>query len=119
MKSKQQKQEEALERKRAAIPQKREQYLSTTKGGEIYQWNVKFYGREEADKQAFLAMKKFQAACREARVDEHGNPQEHLKTVIKEQGLQEEQSRQQRRLEKTTMMSWNEYMAIEPSRARS
>jgi hypothetical protein len=72
-KSKQQKQQEAIDRNRAAFP------------GEIKMWcnaqaysntpsNIHYFGKEHCDKHFANAEKRLVRAAAEAHVDRHGNP---------------------------------------------
>lgn len=99
MKSKDQKRKEALERKRRSLVEKRDKYLETQKGGKTYNTTLKFLGKEEAEKQAEAEKVRFQAACKEAGVDEHGNDLEKLPYMEEEKRYQEELTRQRKALE--------------------
>lgn len=72
-KSKQQKQEEAIERKRKSLSKVRTEWFARQPGGEIYNQNLK-WGKEHADKVALDYTRVFEKAAKEAHCDTHGNP---------------------------------------------
>lgn len=76
MKTKQAKQNEAIERNRQGFVNHRITWLECQEGGERYERMKKKYGQEEADKLRTSANKKFEAAAAAAHVDKHGNPLE-------------------------------------------
>jgi hypothetical protein len=80
-KSKIQKQQEALERKRTDIPAMRNCWQKAQPGGEWYKltladrvFRTAERAREEADMTAKNWDMRFKKACAEAQVDTHGNP---------------------------------------------
>ena len=80
-KSREQKQKEAIERKRAGIKTDRTIYLERQVGGTVYNFHVEHHGKDEANRQAEIAKKAFHKRCEEAKVDPHGNdlpPEEYV-----------------------------------------
>lgn len=75
-KSKQQKQQEALDRKRAQFPEKMTLRLKYNPGGNYYENCKRFQGQELADKRAAEHNIAFGRYLKEAQLDTHGN---HLK----------------------------------------
>lgn len=78
-KTKFQKQQEALARKRAAIDYHREQWQKTQAGSAIYKQIMQQHGgnekgRNEAESNAAYYAIRLKKACAEAQVDTHGNP---------------------------------------------
>ncbi len=73
-KTKQQKQEEAIQRLRSDIPRHREWLMRCQAGGDIYQAELRDCGLDNANTLARKELKKFQAKCKTAKIDTHGNP---------------------------------------------
>lgn len=73
MKSKIQKQAEALLRKQAAYPSKLTAWCNTQYGSEGYKDIETKFGRDEADKRAVTATKQLRKFAQEAGTDIHGN----------------------------------------------
>lgn len=72
-KSKQQKRQEAMERKRRHLQLYRVEFLSTQWPSVSYQQVHDLEGRAEADAIALRTKQAFEKACKEAGVDTHGN----------------------------------------------
>lgn len=73
-KSKQQKQLEAIERKRQHLSYQRQVYLEAQWGSQTYNKKLQVIPQEKLDQQAAEAKRIFLKACAEAQVDAHGNP---------------------------------------------
>lgn len=73
-KTKEQKQQEAIDRNRRRLHQHRAMYLESSPGGEMYKHNFVIYGKEEAQSEARRYDLLFTKACQAAHVDRHGNP---------------------------------------------
>ena len=73
-KSKQQKQEEALARKRQNYSLQTEQWKQWQTFGDHYAAHVKLYGVEEAEKRRAQADDRWNAYLKEARLDVYGDP---------------------------------------------
>jgi hypothetical protein len=76
MKSKQQKQEEALARKRKAFPSKIREWCNRQVGGTDYNYMLTHFGKDAADKKAAEATRYLLHMAEDAQVDRHGNPLE-------------------------------------------
>lgn len=74
MKSKKQKQQEALAKLRARYSEKLDQYISVLYGSAGYMENVRNHGQEYAAKIAHDSNRRFVEYCAEAKIDKHGNP---------------------------------------------
>jgi len=76
-KTKEQKQKEAIERKRANLSKIRQEWISHQVGGDAYKTNMK-HGKEWADRRAQEETNRFRKAAAEAQCDTHGNPFESI-----------------------------------------
>lgn len=74
MKTKQQKQLEALERKRGLYSAKLDQYLGTQYGTKDYSDFEARWGAQRAQQRSEDGRRTFEKYLREARLDSHGNP---------------------------------------------
>lgn len=77
MKTKEQKQKEALARNRAAMPQKIAEWCESQPGGKRYKAAM-VHGKDHAQKIASQAEIGLLRAAKEAQTDRHGNPLENL-----------------------------------------
>lgn len=73
-KKKQQKQAEAINRKRALYSKKFNEYIELQYGTSGYDQAEKQNGRAYADERAQTALRTFERYCTEAQIDKHGNP---------------------------------------------
>lgn len=80
-KSKQQKQEEALQRKRAAFPEQIASWRKHQRGGEFYKVTVEWDSVKAADEEAAEAEKRLVKAAAEAGLDRYGNALINGRTV--------------------------------------
>ncbi|MBI6883161.1 hypothetical protein [Pseudomonas putida] len=73
-KSKEQKQAEAIERKRELYGKNFDVYIECQYGTPGYHQNEQLHGRAYADERAQTTARTFERYCSEARIDKHGNP---------------------------------------------
>jgi hypothetical protein len=74
MKTKTQRQQEAIERKRLAFTRVRTWWQECAAGSQGYAHHAAMFGKEDADRRAEKARQRMLRAAAEAHIDIHGNP---------------------------------------------